>query len=64
MTRFSDLEIAEHSIMIEGLPKDMPRERLEEKILAAFKSLAKGAAVYQIDSIDGIKSQISEVDQN
>lgn len=42
MTRFSDLEIADHSIMIEGLPKDIPREVLEEKLLALFKSLSKG----------------------
>jgi hypothetical protein len=42
MTRYSDLEIADHSIMIEGLPKDISREMLEEKLLALFKSLSRG----------------------
>jgi len=28
--------------MIEGLPKDISREMLEEKLLALFKSLSRG----------------------
>jgi hypothetical protein len=37
MTRYQDLEVADHSIMIEGLPKNIPRKQLEKKIMAMFK---------------------------
>ena len=43
MKRYSDLEIAEHSILIEGLPKDVPREDLERRIKNMFSQVIGGA---------------------
>tara|TARA_B110000285_G_C14990095_1_gene545874 strand:+ start:805 stop:1065 length:261 start_codon:yes stop_codon:yes gene_type:complete len=63
MTRYSDLEIADHSIMIEGLPKDISREMLEEKLLALFKSLSRGLEDKQNNhfSIEAIETPVINV---
>ena len=37
MRRFTDLEISFHTIMIENLPKDIPRIELQEKLHEAFQ---------------------------
>ena len=41
LRRYTDLEVATHSIMIEGLPKDIPRRTLEQKIWRVFETVAK-----------------------
>lgn len=41
MKKYSDIEIAEHSIMISGIPKGLPRKRLERKIKILFENVFK-----------------------
>jgi len=36
MKKYSDIDIATHSIMIAGLPKKIPRRELEQKIKKMF----------------------------
>ena len=36
MKKYTDIEIATHSIMIDGLPKKIPRRELEQKIKKMF----------------------------
>lgn len=42
MKRYTDLDIAAHSILIEGLPKAFPRAELEQKIRTMFKHIIGG----------------------
>jgi hypothetical protein len=37
MKRYTDLEIADHAIMIENLPKNIPRQYLEKRLMSMFK---------------------------
>jgi len=39
MKRYSDLEVASHSVLIEGLPKKMPRRSLEKKLKEVFMKI-------------------------
>jgi len=36
MKKYTDIDIATHSIMIDGLPKKIPRRELEQKIKKMF----------------------------
>ena len=36
MKKYSDIEVATHSIMIDGLKKNIPRRELEQKIKKIF----------------------------
>jgi hypothetical protein len=42
MKRYTDMEIAEHTIMIENLPKGIPREYLEKRLHSMFKQICAG----------------------
>ena len=42
MKRYTDLEIADHAIMIENLPKNIPREYLEKRLMSMFKQICSG----------------------
>ena len=37
MKRYSDLEVADHSIMIQNLPKNVPRRELEKRLKKMFE---------------------------
>lgn len=39
MRKYTDLQIAEHAILIENLPRSVRRTVLEEKLLQAFHSI-------------------------
>lgn len=43
MIKYTDLEIASHSIMVDGLPRNMPRRDLEQKLKQMFKQIASGS---------------------
>lgn len=50
---YSELEIAQHSIMLEGIPKHIPKEKVEAYVSKIFKELL------HVDKID--ESQVVAV---
>lgn len=44
MIKYTDLEIATHSIMVDGLPRNIPRRDLEQKLKQIFKQIANSTA--------------------
>ena len=52
---YTDLDIAEHTILIEGLPRDVPREELERKIRSIFIDLL------ELENIPNAEGQILRV---
>lgn len=42
MKKYNDIDIATHTIMIDGLPKKIPRRELEQKIKKMFTQCASG----------------------
>jgi hypothetical protein len=41
MKKYSDIEIADHTLMISGLPKNIPRKKLEKIIKNLFEEVMK-----------------------
>lgn len=39
MKRYTDLEIADHAIMLENLPRNIPRKYLEKRLKSVFKQI-------------------------
>ena len=37
LKKYSDIEIGDHSIMISGIPKGIPRKKLEKNIKSLFE---------------------------
>jgi hypothetical protein len=42
LKRYTDLEVAAHTVMIEGLPKNVPRRVMEQKIRKVFEQIISG----------------------
>jgi hypothetical protein len=45
LKRYTDLEVAQHTIMLDGLPQHLPRRELEQKIKNMFKQIVGGFSV-------------------
>jgi hypothetical protein len=43
---YSELEVAQHTVMLEGIPKEIPKDKVEAHITKVFKELL------QVDHID------------
>ena len=41
LKKYSDIEIGDHSIMISGIPKGIPRKKLEKNIKSLFEQVFK-----------------------
>ena len=41
MVKYTDLEIASHSIMVDGLSRTIPRRELEQQLKNLFKQIAQ-----------------------
>lgn len=41
LKKYSDIEIGDHSIMISGIPKGIPRKKLEKNIKNLFEQVFK-----------------------
>lgn len=43
---YTELEVAQHTVMLEGIPKEIPRDKVETYITKVFQELL------QVDQID------------
>lgn len=58
MRRYTDLEVAGHSIMLEGLPRNIPRLQLEKKLTEIFQQFVSG---WKEDEDENAKPQLMNV---